>query len=919
MRVFHTSSMPLAVGEVFFRDPKPRVSVVIKLTLVVEQVAGRLELVLSPTQAPIEPQVDLVPRKIVSELLVVGDALATQAVGAIPFELVLGSRLRLSGTTTSASPSLRAPIEGLGPRPFPLTREAPASAQEAMFSPSWLDLPGAGVQLGAVDRQTEETIGPGTPLLLTNVLLAGGRHSLRLPQVLPVVALVDANGTRVVPLTMRCDTILIDGSAQTLSLGFRGDAELAPWTQAPHVATGLFVGNAAPTLRELGAAIQTGREAQIVGFGPQEGAQRAALRALRQTTGVASSTLKASTLPFQRAPAAGSPQSAQNTLWIPEAQTGAAAREKSTSGLPFGRPNAPRRTLTPSQVLSAKEVLGWTLGDALPAAPGRIKCEAWHAERNERGVLHALDPALGFASGPMLRQECELRRAVQHASWLGVIDEGVDPARGPYYVEAMPRGGSLARVLSRAGAAVEPAQAWEWIRGLLSTLAAIHRVGLVHASVGPELVFPSPTGVALASGLLLRRARDPQAPVSLRDVYWPCAAPEVALSRWAEVDPSSDVWSVAALLLTLVHGAPLARGHTAESAALVAASSNMPPVAAIAPSLGARAALLDRCLARDRRQRPGDADVMLRELEAPAPNVSATSDGDEATNVIDLAALQARARERDAQAARDTQALPEDLDDQRQTLAHIAEDPSTANLEPEPDTVRPPPPAPGPARYDDETTALHAVPMPSPGAELPFQSQRALADEETFGSGTVFTAPGQPATALPFVSSAQAAEPVGSSTVFGSQARLGPALPFAAAGAAQGPSRVPSTDATPFAPRTASPPVAPAAPAWAPQPVFTGTVMAEEPTPRPPATLESSPTLTIDTGTVLSDATLARVLTATTDRRATFAELDLDSVSWGLSLERWLEGAEGELSSGRSLALDALLSTLHRQALSTGT
>ena len=182
---------------------------------------------------------------------------------------------------------------------------------------------------------------------------------------------------------------------------------------------------------------------------------------------------------------------------------------------------------------------------------------------------------------------------------------------------------------------VPPALAIEMMVPVVRALAHAHAHGIVHRDLKPSNIILADAGVVKVLDFGIAKllgthetpgdADDPA--VEERD--WQTAAgsilgtmPYMSPEQWRgrEVDARSDLWAVGVMLHLMLTGRhplhPLTRQRLQTVADL---EQPMPRLGKRRPELGALAAVIDRCLEKDRERRYPSADELLAELESLLP------------------------------------------------------------------------------------------------------------------------------------------------------------------------------------------------------------------------------------------------------------------------------------------------------------
>ncbi len=212
-------------------------------------------------------------------------------------------------------------------------------------------------------------------------------------------------------------------------------------------------------------------------------------------------------------------------------------------------------------------------------------------------------------------REVQAGNRVDHERAVGVIDHDVEP---PYLVQPFIRGVDGLAWLGRLGGRTSPAAALWLANQVLSVLVCAHARGIIHRDikleniiVTDEAAYVIDWGIAHIAGE--RRLTVQGVPMGTPG-YMP---PEACEGRWDDLGPSADTFAVGALLFEALTGQLPWQGGT--SLAILAATSAdpAPPLRALRPDVPtAVAAIVDRALAHDRRDRYPTAADMLADVRA---------------------------------------------------------------------------------------------------------------------------------------------------------------------------------------------------------------------------------------------------------------------------------------------------------------
>ncbi len=221
-------------------------------------------------------------------------------------------------------------------------------------------------------------------------------------------------------------------------------------------------------------------------------------------------------------------------------------------------------------------------------------------------LISSLDPA----SRQRFLLEARAVARIHHPNVVGIYRIGTYQHR-PYFVTELVRGTTLAE-LSKP---VAPEVALDIAIGVARGLAAAHRRNVVHCDLKPSNVMIDIDGQAKIIDFgLARFAAEGNSAVHLPVGTPDYMAPEV----WAGEAPSrrADVYSLGAVMFELLSGAPPFADVPPGELRDRVTSSDAPGLRDRAPGVDARlAAIVARCLRRDRAARYPDADELRDALE----------------------------------------------------------------------------------------------------------------------------------------------------------------------------------------------------------------------------------------------------------------------------------------------------------------
>lgn len=229
-------------------------------------------------------------------------------------------------------------------------------------------------------------------------------------------------------------------------------------------------------------------------------------------------------------------------------------------------------------------------------------------------LLHSELSANSHVRSRFLREGYAANR-VDHPGVVRVLDDDVAENGSIFVVMELLDGESLEERRVRLGGKLEIDEVLAATDQLLDVLAAAHDKGVIHRDIKPENVFLTRDGVVKVLDFGIARLRElstassaTRAGVTLGTPAF--MSPEHARGLWDEVDARSDLWSVGALMFSLVTGRTVHEGRTTNEVLLAAMSQPAPPVSSACQLPEQAEVVINRALAFDREKRWSDAHSM---------------------------------------------------------------------------------------------------------------------------------------------------------------------------------------------------------------------------------------------------------------------------------------------------------------------
>jgi hypothetical protein len=275
-------------------------------------------------------------------------------------------------------------------------------------------------------------------------------------------------------------------------------------------------------------------------------------------------------------------------------------------------------------VIQARHLGQYTLEKKLGAGGMGTVYLARHAMLRRATAVKLLDPdKLSAATVVRFEREVQLTSGLTHPNTVAIFDFGRTPEGVFYYAMEYLEGVNLEQLVSRHGPLTE-ARAVYILRQVCGSLAEAHAAGLVHRDVKPANIFLTCRGglhdfvKVLDFGLVKSVGGGAEASVTAAAAVTgtPLYLSPEAITEPDRIDARADVYSLGGVAYYLLTGTPVFNGaslvdicmkHT--QTAPEHPSSRLGR--AIAPALEA---LILRCLAKSRSERPADAAALLHEL-----------------------------------------------------------------------------------------------------------------------------------------------------------------------------------------------------------------------------------------------------------------------------------------------------------------
>jgi len=286
---------------------------------------------------------------------------------------------------------------------------------------------------------------------------------------------------------------------------------------------------------------------------------------------------------------------------------------------------ARQQKLLQAAVLRAKKLGQYTLEEKLGAGGMGTVYKARHAMLRRPTAVKLLDSdKMTDTVVARFEREVQLTSTLTHPNTIAVFDYGRTPEGIFYYAMEYLEGINLDELVARFGVLPE-ARLLFILKQVCGSLAEAHASGMVHRDVKPANIFLTRRGgmsdfvKVLDFGLAKLHESSEAAHLTAANAVTgtPLYLSPEAVNEPDRLDARADVYALGAVAYYLLTGQPVFTGATVVEICMKHVRETPQPPSSrlgrgVSPSLDA---LILRCLAKPRADRPGDAAALLRELE----------------------------------------------------------------------------------------------------------------------------------------------------------------------------------------------------------------------------------------------------------------------------------------------------------------
>lgn len=286
----------------------------------------------------------------------------------------------------------------------------------------------------------------------------------------------------------------------------------------------------------------------------------------------------------------------------------------------FGKANREKAEQRLGKLLKGK----WTLDSLLGVGGMAAVYSATHRNKS-RVAIKVLHPDL--ASEPSVRtrfhHEGYAANAVGHPGTVRVLDDDESDDGSVFLVMELLEGETYDRIAMRHGGKLPPQDVLTVAHAVLDVLVAAHEKRILHRDLKPENIFLTNGGVVKVLDFGLARVLESaiqqgQLLTSFGTTMGTPGfmSPEQARGEWDHVDATSDLWSLAATMFTLLTGRLVHEANNLPGSLIMAATKPAISLGVVAPRMLPRIIeIVDRGLAFDKQNRFHDALAMRVAIE----------------------------------------------------------------------------------------------------------------------------------------------------------------------------------------------------------------------------------------------------------------------------------------------------------------
>jgi len=240
-------------------------------------------------------------------------------------------------------------------------------------------------------------------------------------------------------------------------------------------------------------------------------------------------------------------------------------------------------------------------------------------------VLHREVAAIPEAKRRFLR-EGYIANQILHPSVVRITDDDEDADGTVFVVMELLDGRTLESELTAGGGRMSAPRVLAITDALLDVLEAAHAAGVVHRDIKPDNIFLTLGGLKVLDFGIARLVESTSATQSGQMMGTAeFVAPEQAGGRVREIDGRTDLFSVGAMMFTLLSGQFVQQARTSMEYMIFAATKPARSIFDVMPGVDAGLAnVIDVALAFDKERRWASAKHMQTALRAAAMGMEAT-------------------------------------------------------------------------------------------------------------------------------------------------------------------------------------------------------------------------------------------------------------------------------------------------------